>query len=339
MPVPPPPPFWPEKATEWVALIGGTLGGVLGTFGFILSILNYRRDRAKIRLHLRPHMRVNAPGYDPNANHLILRVINEGRRSVQIAHGAARYYHGDHFTFAHTLVRGSPVLSEESPETTLIAKEDFVLDDIWYFYVAAPLREYRIYVHPIPKRWWRAIRTWPQRIRHDRQVRERRNNRESYEVIEAKADEVSDQKSVITVQDTKAQRMQRLGPLLTAVTDVLDHVHHFRQRFTNTFDHHNVLLRVPDPPLHAPLEAVAPIASTVSVKVHKNVGVAVERLRILDRLHQEVGASLRNSVGRGLTGSAAEAVKKQADEECKHLEFYLRPVREEVERMIEEAPD
>ncbi len=34
----------------------------------------------------------------------------------------------------------------------------------------------------------------------------------------------------------------------------------------------------------------------------------------------------------------AEAVKKQADEECNHLEFYLRPVREELERVIDETP-
>jgi hypothetical protein len=133
--------------------------------------------------------------------------------------------------------------------------------------------------------------------------------------------------------------MERLGPLLAAVTDVLDHIHHLRQRFTNTFDHHNVLQRKPEPPLYASLEAVAGIASTISVKAHKHVAVAIERLKILDRLHQQVGNSLKNSLGRGLTGAAAEEVQKEAEQECKYLEFYLPPVREEIVRMIAEASD
>jgi hypothetical protein len=43
------PSFWPEKATEWVALIGGSLGGLLGTSAFVLSTLNYRRDRVRLQ--------------------------------------------------------------------------------------------------------------------------------------------------------------------------------------------------------------------------------------------------------------------------------------------------
>jgi hypothetical protein len=175
MPIPPHSPFWPEKATEWLSLIGGLVGGIFGPGAFILSILNYRRDQAKIRLRIRPRMRVRASGYDPNTDHLLLIVVNEGRRPVQIAHAAAQYYRGDGFTFADTFVRGAPpVLSEESPETTIIARQEFNLDDIWYFYVAAPVREYRTYVHPIPKRWWRALRAWRQRIRLRQEVCDRR---------------------------------------------------------------------------------------------------------------------------------------------------------------------
>ena len=38
------PTFWPTKATEWIALVGG----VLGTFAFVLSVLDYRRDRPRL---------------------------------------------------------------------------------------------------------------------------------------------------------------------------------------------------------------------------------------------------------------------------------------------------
>lgn len=98
-----------------------------------------------------------------------------------------------------------------------------------------------------------------------------------------------------------------------------------------------MLQRKPAPPLYGPLEAVAGIASTVSVKAHKNVAVAVKRLKVLDRLHRETGNTLRNSVSRGLTGAAAEEVKNIAEQECKYLEFYLQPVKAELQKLIDEA--
>jgi hypothetical protein len=187
MPIPLPT-FWPEKATEWVALIGGTVGGVLGSFGFILSILNYRRDRAKIRLRFRPHMHVTAPGYEPNQNYLVLQIFNEGRREVQISRADGNYYRGDGFTFTDPIVRGAPVLSEKSPEATFFLKEDsFNLQDIWYFSVAAPVRESRVYVDRVPKRWWRALQMWPTRLRLRREIRARRAKRlETDEVLVGK---------------------------------------------------------------------------------------------------------------------------------------------------------
>jgi len=143
----------------------------------------------------------------------------------------------------------------------------------------------------------------------------------------------------LALREAHSQRMARIGPLLAAVVDVLNHVHHLRQRFTNTFDHHNILQRKPDPPLYAPLEAVRGIAPTVSLKVHDHVSVAIERLKILDGLHQQVGAVLKSSFGRGLIGAAADEVKNQAEEECNHLEFYLIPVRAELERILSEIVD
>jgi hypothetical protein len=90
------PSFWPEKATEWIALIGGALGGLLGTLAFVLSVLNYRRDRAKLAFaaeQLEPEPILppdfdTTQGYDkivfPDNVIFKLRVTNLGRRPIRI---------------------------------------------------------------------------------------------------------------------------------------------------------------------------------------------------------------------------------------------------------------
>jgi hypothetical protein len=98
----PVPSFWPEKATEWVALIGGAFGGLLGTLAFLLSVLNYRRDRSK--LGFSAEQETPEPIYPPDLNpfepittleayknivfpdNVIfkLRVTNLGRRPIRI---------------------------------------------------------------------------------------------------------------------------------------------------------------------------------------------------------------------------------------------------------------
>lgn len=340
MPIPPPPPFWPEKATEWVALIGGALGGVLGTLAFLISIFNYRRDTAKLRVKFsgrKPYL-IPTPPYDPQTEYYFIRVVNYGRRPVQILRADGHFYRGGGF---HIVGSSGSVLSEQSPETVIPFEAAGVdLDAIWYFSVqSGGDRETRCYVASRWERFRKALHHWPDRRKLRAELKAR--DEEPRVVISGikKEPEAAAQSNRVTVEETRAQRMQRLGPLLAAVTDILDHVHHFRQRFTNTFDHHNILQRKPDPPLYAPLEAVAGIASTVSVKAHKHVAVAVDTLKQLDRLHQEVGNSLKNSVGRGLQGEAAAEVQKAAERHCDALEFYLKPVRAEIEQMLAETSD
>ena len=338
MPFPPPPPFWPEKATEWIALVGGAIGGLLAPFAFIISILNYRRDVAKLRVKFsgrKPYL-VAIPPYDPNVEYYFIRAVNYGRRPVQILRADGHFYRGGGF---HIAGSSGSVLSEQNPETVIPFEAAGVdLDSIWYFSVTSGGdHETRCYVSSRWTRFRKALQHWPDRrkLRAKLQARDKEPRVVLSGIQKETPAEAKPER--LTVRETKAQLMQRIGPLLAAVADVLDHVHHFRQRFTNTFDHHNVLQRKPDSPLYAPLEAVAGIASTVSIKTHKHVAVAIERLKILDRLQQQVGSTLKNSVGRGLTGAAAEEVKKQADQECNHLEFYSRPVREELERMIADS--
>ena len=169
----PTPPFWPEKATEWVSLFGG----LLGTAAFVLSILNYRRDRAKIRLRLKTHMRVNSPQFDPNADHLILLATNAGRRDIQLTTAGAEYYRGGGFSFPDHILYGAPVLSEKAPEYTFILKQEFDLSEIRYFAVGTPQGERRLYLDSFPRRWWRTFRTWPSRRRHRRDQEKTKSSR------------------------------------------------------------------------------------------------------------------------------------------------------------------
>lgn len=169
------PPFWPEKATEWIALVGGSLGGILGTLGFVMSILNYRRDRADVQLDFKSGMKIRI---DPPNTYLVLSVWNRGRREVQIARADANFYTGDGGTLMSSVAQGPANLSEKSPEVSYLAREgEFPLDSVWFFSVAdGARREYRRYVHIFPKRWFLALKNSPARLRlaHENRVRRRK---------------------------------------------------------------------------------------------------------------------------------------------------------------------
>jgi hypothetical protein len=86
------PSFWPEKATEWIALIGGSFGALLGTSAFVLSVLNYSRDRARLQFvakeetyYPEDESEIDADKiYIPDKVILKLRVTNLGRRPIRI---------------------------------------------------------------------------------------------------------------------------------------------------------------------------------------------------------------------------------------------------------------
>jgi len=131
------PAFWPERATEWVALIGGSLGGLLGTSAFILSILNYRRDRAKLQFVAKQEIyypedesELDADKiYIPDKIILKLRVTNMGRRPIRIESAGALLY-------------GMPVLLLLQPETKDSDSAGIVLTESepTAIYVSGPLR-------------------------------------------------------------------------------------------------------------------------------------------------------------------------------------------------------
>lgn len=88
--------FWPEKATEWVAV----MGGLLGISAFVLSILSYGRDRASLLFVVSQETYYPEQAdedddgkiYIPDTVRWKLRVTNLGRRPIRIESAAALLY-------------------------------------------------------------------------------------------------------------------------------------------------------------------------------------------------------------------------------------------------------
>jgi hypothetical protein len=65
--------------------IAAFIGVVTGPVGLAISVLVYRRDRARLWVSLTPDMKVtNAPQYDPAKTYLVATVSNIGRRSAYV---------------------------------------------------------------------------------------------------------------------------------------------------------------------------------------------------------------------------------------------------------------
>lgn len=104
----------------------GLSGLVFGLTGFVLGVMNYLRDRAKIVVELQWDMKVTPGGpYDPNKSYGVVRVSNIGRRAIYISHASLRLPKGyDHpFLLLADGIPGKKLSEGDSPETYAVTQE------------------------------------------------------------------------------------------------------------------------------------------------------------------------------------------------------------------------
>jgi hypothetical protein len=109
--------------SEFVAVSGL----MFGLTGFVLGVMNYLRDRAKIVVELQWDMKVTPGGpYDPNKLYGMVRVTNTGRRAIYISHASLRLPKGsDHpYLLLADGIPGKKLSEGDSPEIYAIKQED-----------------------------------------------------------------------------------------------------------------------------------------------------------------------------------------------------------------------
>lgn len=98
-------------------------GLVFGLTGFILGILNYRRDRANVTVNVIWDMAVtDNPVYDPKKEWGVLTVANIGRRPIYLSHASLHIpkgYGPEHLLLVDSVV-GKKVAEGDSPLQFLI---------------------------------------------------------------------------------------------------------------------------------------------------------------------------------------------------------------------------
>jgi len=104
------------------------LGIMFGVSGFILGILNHRRDRAKVTIDVLWDMTMtNNPVYDPKKSWGLITIANVGRRPIYLSHASLRIPKG--YGIGHLLLgdsvagkklaEGDPPLSFPVDQTNL----------------------------------------------------------------------------------------------------------------------------------------------------------------------------------------------------------------------------
>ena len=95
----------PASTPDWVAVLSAVaaiVGMVLGTVGFVMSLINYLRDRPKVKVLLKWDMALVG---NPSKQMGIVRVTNVGRRPIYISVAALKLPKG--FKYDHLILKES----------------------------------------------------------------------------------------------------------------------------------------------------------------------------------------------------------------------------------------
>ncbi len=127
------------EAVAWYAAIVATFSVLVAAASGVVAAYSLLRDRAKLRVELKPNMKVfpAEPEYDKNKVYIMVRVVNAGRRPATVTHvwleprqkGAAS------MVFADCVKRGSQELTEGKSATYLAEQDAVDLQMFRYFCV------------------------------------------------------------------------------------------------------------------------------------------------------------------------------------------------------------
>lgn len=152
--------FLIQIKTNWVSVYGA----VFGTIGLILSLLNYFRDRAKIKIKFRKgwvFIGSVAP-YKNNTPYDNIKVINFGRRPISIEKAGARIEKnkkGKYIIISDNFVSfKNKILTELNPAVDFYYESSTLNHEKIYYLIVydATGRKYIKWIHPV-KYFWRKI--------------------------------------------------------------------------------------------------------------------------------------------------------------------------------------
>lgn len=133
-------------------------GAVTGTIGTVLAVLNYRRDRAKLKIsiiHQRKLLNA-APQYKANTLYTCVNIANAGRRPITITNvGFSFISFKGGAVLSDSMVHGSREIFEGKSADFLMDEEGINQKEIAYFYVIDGVgKQYKKFVSPRHKYYW-----------------------------------------------------------------------------------------------------------------------------------------------------------------------------------------
>jgi hypothetical protein len=126
----------PEIKVEITANVISWYAAIFSTIGIIFGILNYYRDRSKIKVTYKIGWRIiNAvPPYKENTDYISIGVLNIGRRQITIEKAGYYALHGKSAIASESFLRGPIKLNEGESVEYLIEQKLVDLRDVAYFY-------------------------------------------------------------------------------------------------------------------------------------------------------------------------------------------------------------
>lgn len=135
---------------------------------------------------------------------------------------------------------------------------------------------------------------------------------------------------------SRPRRLGKYGSLLAAVCDTARDVLHWRRAFADTFTYKGFFMRRHDLPVYAQLEAIAHLAATVSMSLHRDVSEAVNALKRMQKEIDGVGGGLRGHANTGyrLSPEAQAEILKGGTYTCDNADFHLKRAEAELRALL-----